>query len=246
MLKIYVADTAALSEERVFWEYMDRVDETRQEKVWQCRNEEDRKRSLLAGYLIQVGVRNWMDGVGGHHAGEAPLSLSYTYGRNGKPFLKDYGEVCFSLSHSGRYVMGAFSNHEVGVDVQKHRETRLDMARRFFAGEDKALLERLGEEHASDNFYRIWAVKESYMKLTGEGMRQGMDATVLEPEGEGLCCGRILRKDRKTGDAYFVLSDRLEEYSMAVCSSDKLADIKYKEIIIGKASDGKMTGDDGK
>ena len=233
MLKIYVADTAALSEESVFWDYMDRVDETRQEKVWQCRNEEDRKRSLLAGYLIQVGVRNWMNGEGGQQEDAAPLSLAYTYGRNGKPFLKDYGEVCFSLSHSGKYVMGAFSNHEVGSDVQKHRETRLDMAERFFADEDKALLERLGAENVSDNFYRIWTVKESYMKLTGEGMRQGMDATVVEPSGEGLHLGRILRKDKKTENAYFVVSDKLSEYSMAVCSYDKLADIYIKEIKIG-------------
>ncbi len=233
MLKIYVADTAALSEESVFWDYMDKVDETRREKVWQCRNEEDRKRSLLAGYLIQVGMKNWIGERGGEQEDTAPLALVYTYGENGKPFLKDYGEVCFSLSHSGKYAAGAFSNHDVGIDVQKHRGTRYDMAGRFFAEEDKALLERLGEENSNDNFYRIWAVKESYMKLTGEGMRQGLDATVVEPAGEGLQRGRVRRKDGRTGNAYFVISDRLEEYSIAVCSYDELADINIKEIEIG-------------
>ena len=233
MLKVYVADTAALSEESVFWDYMDRVDETRQEKVWQCRNAEDRKRSLLAGYLIQVGVRSWMNGEGGLQKDAAPLSLVYTYGRNGKPFLKDCGGICFSLSHSGKYVIGAFSDHEVGIDVQKHRETKLDIAERFFAEEDNALLERLGAENASENFYRIWTVKESYMKLTGEGMRQGMDATIVEPSGKGLHCGRILRKNGETENAYFIINDQLNEYSVAVCSYDKLADIYFKEIEIG-------------
>lgn len=233
MLKVYVADTAALSEESVFWDYMDRVDETRQEKVWQCRNEEDRKRSLLAGYLIQVGMKNWIGEEGGLQADAAPLSLAYTYGENGKPFLKDYGGVCFSLSHSGKYVMSAFSNHEVGIDVQKHRGTRFAMAERFFTDEDNALLERLGAENANENFYRIWTVKESYMKLTGEGMRQGLDATVVEPVGEGLHYGRVLRKNGRTENAYFAVSDRLEEYSIAVCSYDKLADIYIKEVQIG-------------
>ena len=233
MLRVYIADTAALSEESIFWDYMDRVDETRQEKVWQCRNEEDRKRSLLAGYLIQVGMKNWIDKGGGLQEDAAPLSLVYTYGENGKPFLRDYREVCFSLSHSGKYVIGAFSNQEVGIDVQKHRGMRSGMAERFFTEEDNALLKHLGAEHAIENFYRIWTVKESYMKLTGEGMRQGLDATVVEPEGEDLRCGRVLRKNEKTKKAYFITSDRLEEYSIAVCSYEKLTDIYIKEVEIG-------------
>ena len=232
MLKVYVADTAALSNESVFWEYMDKVDETRQEKVWLCRNEEDRKRSLLAGYLIQVGMKNWIGEGGGPQADAAPLPLAYTYGENGKPFLRDYGEVCFSLSHSGKYVIGAFSGNEVGIDVQKHRGTRFDMADRFFTEEDNALLERLGADNAAANFYRIWTVKESYMKLTGEGMRQGLDATVLEPAGVGLHCGRVVRKNGSTENAYFVISDELEDYSIAVCSYEKIADIYLKEVEI--------------
>lgn len=233
MLNIYIADTAALSEESVFWDYMDKVDETRQEKVWQCRNGEDRKRSLLAGYLIQVGMKNWISQENGAQEDAVPLALAYTYGENGKPFFKDYNEIYFSLSHSGHYVTGVFSNHEVGIDVQKHRGMQYDMAGRFFAEEDKSLLERLGEENGNDNFYRMWAVKESYMKLTGEGMRQGLDATVVEPDGEGLHCGRVRRKDGKTENAFFTVSDILEKYSMAVCSYDKLADIHIKEVEIG-------------
>lgn len=233
MLKVYVADTMALSEEDIFWDYMDRVDETRREKVWQCRNEEDRKRSLLAGYLIQVGIRNWLKEKGGPQLDAAPLSLAYVYGENGKPFLKDYGGVSFSLSHSGRYVIGAFSDHEVGADVQKHKIIRFGMAERFFTEGDNTLLERLGPENANVNFYRIWAVKESYMKLTGEGMRQGLDATVVEPEGEGLHCGRVIRKNGSTGDAYFAVNDSLEDYSIAVCSYGELADIYMDKVKIG-------------
>lgn len=232
MLRVYIADTTALFEESVFWYYLDRVDETRKEKVWQCRNEEDQKRSLLAGYLIQVGMKDWIGEESGLQMDAAPLSLAYTYGENGKPFLKDYKEVRFSISHSGKYVMAAFSNREIGIDVQKHRENRFHMADRFFSQEDKALLERLGAENLNKNFYRIWTIKEAYMKLTGEGMRQGLDTTIVEPAGEGFHFGRIRRKDGKTENAYFVICDKLDEYSIAVCSEDKITDIYIREIEI--------------
>lgn len=232
MIQVYIADTDALSHPETFRHYMDRIDETRREKVWQCRKEEDRKRSLLAGYLIQVGMKERCVKESGGLADTAPLSLSYAYGENGKPYFSDYPQIKFSLSHSENYVVAAFDVEEIGIDIQYRKQLRFHMAERFFSPEDKALLDKLGENEDYLHFYRMWTVKEAYMKLTGEGLQQGLDRTVVEPDVRDQTIGRIRKRNSQEG-AYYKLFDTLaEKYSIAVCSSSRISDIKIKEVVL--------------
>ena len=232
MIKIYMGDITALSDGNIFRKYIELLDETRRNKVRQCKNEEDKKRSLLAGYLIQVGVKEWIWEESGLQADAAPLSLSYVYGEDGKPYLRDHKDIHFNISHSGQYVTAAFSSEEVGIDIQHHRELRTDIAGRFFSAQDKELLKRM--EDREDGFYRMWAVKEAYMKLTGEGMRQRMDVTAMKAEREGsiiiLDKGIIYKKEQENNSAYFWIYDKIMKYSIAVCSYGETADINIKEI----------------
>lgn len=221
MIKIYKSDTAALDDREVFEAYKKMVDDTRKAKIEKCRNEEDKKRSLLAGYLIQVGVREWIGEESGLQ-NAMPLSLSYTYGENGKPYLVGIPNLHFSLSHSGSYVVVAFSEREVGIDIQHHRPMKEKIAERFFSEEDNALLRQLEAAGDGEGFYRIWAIKEAYMKLTGEGLRQGLHTTMLEKD-------RIIRKNG-SGGAFFKIFDELEYYSIAVCSDSQIADIESREV----------------
>ena len=57
MIRIYRADTALLPDEEAVLRNMVFLDEERKRKVWQCKNLEDKKRSLLAGYLIREGAK---------------------------------------------------------------------------------------------------------------------------------------------------------------------------------------------
>lgn len=222
MIKIYVADTKALSAEAVFRKYFLLMDEERKQKVRQCKREEDKKRSLLAGYLLQVAMREQTEKKSGLQENATPLSLSYRYGENGKPYLKNYHDIFFSLSHSGAYVIAVFSDREIGADLQEQRSIKEGLADRFFSTKDRELYRKTklltaGEEAAS--FCRIWAVKEAYMKLTGEGMKQGLASTALIVDDcfKEIWETGIIRG--KGGDAYFHMYDIIEGYSLAVCSN---------------------------
>ena len=51
---------------------------------------------------------------------------NFTYTEHGKPYLSDYSDVHFNISHSGEYVVCSVSDKPVGVDIQKiskYRET---------------------------------------------------------------------------------------------------------------------------
>ncbi len=103
-------------------------------------------------------------------------------GEQGKPYIRELPQLHFSISHSGEYWVCAFSDAPLGLDLQRHTglatpDSKQKMsngeklARRFFHPSEIAWLNR----HGYDQFERIWACKESYVKYTGVGLRNGLD-----------------------------------------------------------------------
>ena len=73
----------------------------------------------------------------------------------GKPFFKDIPQVRISLSHSGKYLVCAFSEEEIGLDLQEcitPRTEVLRIAKRFFTSEEyDALLSIYGKDEKEGN-----------------------------------------------------------------------------------------------
>lgn len=90
----------------------------------------------------------------------------------GKPYFSHHPEICFSISHSGEYWTCAFSDTEIGLDIQieDNRRQRERIAGRFFSAEEQTYL----TECDYKEFYDIWAMKEAYLKYTGEGLARGL------------------------------------------------------------------------
>lgn len=93
------------------------------------------------------------------------------YGENEKPYLADFLDVHFNLSHSGERVMCVLSPFDVGCDVEIIKGDRGRLAERFFKPEESAWIKHFETlEKQSEAFYRLWTLKECYMKVTGRGM----------------------------------------------------------------------------
>lgn len=119
-----------------------------------------------------------------------PIPLTYQYGKNGKPYFRDY-PFYFNLSHSGDYVFCVLSFNEVGADIQQHSSNDNErLAERFFSAQEVASLQGC-KEGKNDLFYRLWARKEAYGKLTGEGIAATMGINFL-PGAEQTVGDRIL------------------------------------------------------
>ena len=110
--------------------------------------------------------------------GQADLTLAV--GPHGKPYFLHAPQLHFSISHSGRRWLCAFSDAPVGLDVQQHRVCqRQALARRFFSPAEQLFL----EQRAYAPFFDLWCAKESYLKYTGEGL-SGLEAVcTVSPEG---------------------------------------------------------------
>ena len=125
----------------------------------------------------------------------------------------------FNLSHSGDYVLCAVSSAEIGTDIQQHCGKNVErLARRFFTEREAAALEQAGEEREKRErlFYRLWARKEAYGKLTGKGIAAALEVdflpggTVSSPYG---CSSGEVGGKRLLWEEY----DSIAGYSIALC-----------------------------
>lgn len=126
---------------------------------------------LLLAYMLQ-------------HYSETPYDTAVLlYGTNGKPYFE--GSMCpyFSISHSGDRACVALAQAPVGLDYQKMVQKRdlPAIAARYFSKEECRAYHKAPCRKRLSYFYRIWTLKESYLKYTGEGMRRPLQSFSLVP-----------------------------------------------------------------
>ena len=85
----------------------------------------------------------------------------------------------FNLSHTEDMILCAVTvGCPIGVDVEDTSRPAdfLPLARRFFHPAETALLENLSADQLPLAFYRLWTLKEAYLKALGAGLTGRLDA----------------------------------------------------------------------
>ena len=136
------------------------------------------------------------------------LAASLEKGPYGKPYLTEYPEIHFNISHSGGWAVCALASMPCGVDIQERRSirSRRMVERTMNAREQRQILEA---EDGTGEFIKLWTYKESCIKLSGEGLHQ--DMKTLKPPA----CHQFfwLEKDLAgcvAGEESFTLEIRIE------------------------------------
>lgn len=137
-----------------------------------------------------------------------------SYNEQGKPYFPTHQDVFFNLSHSGTKVMCAISDKPIGCDTQKMNEkddTHLSIARRFFTENEFIYLNELSADDRKTEFYRIWTLKESYVKMAGTGLAKDLSEFEI-----------VINKDRvfvNDDSCYCHEIDMFKDYRFAYCSA---------------------------
>ena len=121
------------------------ISEAQKEKVFLFKNEKDQMRCLLSSYLISQLSKEELQ--------KNPM---------GKPYYPNGPH--FNISHSGKYVIMAVSNQEVGVDIEEDAEKNMDILLKIFNEAESKMI----KEHA--DFYYLWCAKESLIKCMGSSV----------------------------------------------------------------------------
>ena len=125
--------------------------------------------------------------LGGRYLGQDGRTLQISFGDHGKPrWQKPCGNLRFSLSHSGVWVMIVFSERrEVGIDVQSiGRRSLLDcmkIAKHAFHPDEVDFLKSCAEDIRLQKFYEIWTCKEAVIKASGTGVHGEMEKFSVLP-----------------------------------------------------------------
>lgn len=108
-------------------------------------------------------------------------------GAGGKPELVEgqAANLYFNISHTRGCVACLVGRRPmIGVDVEsRERRTAMEMGERLFAPAEVALLRDCEAEERWERFFRIWTLKEAYLKGSGVGLRRPLDsfAFALDP-----------------------------------------------------------------
>lgn len=209
-MRLYALDLGQLTQSQ--WEdRMETLSRQRQEKAQNCRREEDRIRSIGAGWLLQYALEQ--AGVGK----DAQQMCQNPYG---KPELMKQ-PVQFSLSHGGSWAVCAVGETPVGVDVESPR-CSMEVAARWFPEEEVSLVEKLPAEEQKWALCRLWTAREAFLKALGCGLTVPMKSFGVELRPEGA-----ILKQTLTSQKFLLHEYQLPDSRVCLCTTEPRPVLEY-------------------
>lgn len=208
--KVYITNIEPLGDEGLFQSLYELMPACRREKIDRLKCVPDKYRSLAVGALLMYALKKE----------NISLSTPVKTEENGKPYLEG-NPVYFNLSHSGDMAMCVISDTRVGCDIElMKKQPNLRVAQRFFSEEEYKSIKEKGD------FYKIWTLKESFVKLSGEGIKGIADSFSFDES-----CDKIYCESHFMGDyCYsFVLGDRRPETEILLPDIKEIKDRLYED-----------------
>lgn len=204
MVKVYIAEVSPLADDSLYRKLYERAPVDRRTKADSFLFQKDKMLSIGAWTLLCHALQQ-----------EGITEFSVGLYENGKPYLAGKSDVYFNLSHSGRMVMCAVAEQEVGCDVEQKGSLDPALAEYAMTAEEwKRIYSSQDPGEQEEMFFRLWTLKESYMKAAGAGMR-------LAPDSFGISFdnGRLSVHGHENDWDYFFKEYQLDDgYCYACCS----------------------------
>lgn len=153
-------------------QYYNLLSQTEQQRWQGIRTEKGKRCFLVSRAMIRTLL--------GTAIGCPPTALTVTVDTLGKPFIdRPTTRWQFNVSHSHGLVSLALAyNIAVGVDVEYQRRNieTLQLARHFFHPRELQQLEALPTDEQQQHFFKLWTLKEAYVKAIGSGLTHALDS----------------------------------------------------------------------
>ncbi|MGL5042399.1 MAG: 4'-phosphopantetheinyl transferase family protein [Culicoidibacterales bacterium] len=156
-MKIFMEDLRAKSATEIDGFY-NKLTPSEKERIQRYHKRSDQIQALYSKKMLT-------DFLERHNLDKASVEVS----KSGKKFLKK-GEIHFSISHSGNFVVFVEHEDEVGVDVEKIALYDKKIGELCFSRLENRLLDNSLISERDCLFTKIWTRKESYVKMTGSGL----------------------------------------------------------------------------
>ncbi len=221
-MNLYSMNIQCLKDLKTFESQYEKASVLRKRKIDAFRMEKEKLRCLAADVIFRQGVSDYEN----ERKKERQDQLQQFFGTYGKPYLKTFPELFFNISHSGDFVVAAFGEEEIGIDIQLIKSFKDTMAERFFTLEEQHYIKRnteKQEQNMEKQGILMWACKESYLKYTGEGLHRALNSFSVDLESQ---C--VLDVNTKETLAYLKVLNQEElgishEYLCVLCKKSPFA-----------------------
>ena len=197
-MEVYYFDIEPLRNKAAFEAQLEKITEGRLERIEKSQSTADKLRLMGSGLLINfIKTKYFVDS-------------DVAVDKHGKPYFVN-SDLKFNISHSGRYVVAAVSDFEVGIDIQKKKADKHRIAEKnFLQGECAYINAGANDEERHQRFCEVWTLKEAYIKNIGMGLRKPLNSfeIMFRPEGPVI---RNLTEYRYT---QFMMNDK---YIVSIC-----------------------------
>jgi 4'-phosphopantetheinyl transferase len=138
----------------------------------------------------------------------SPEPIQFTYNEYGKPSISSGQNpgLKFNLSHSGSMAAYALtSGPNVGIDIEQCNASlaTLDVAKQFFADGEVQHLSQCPSSSFCAEFFRIWTLKEAFVKGIGKGL--SVDLRAFQVSSAAPQSANWLVKDDVSGSDRWML-----------------------------------------
>lgn len=133
----------------------------------------------------------------------------FSYESNGKPYLLEYPDIFFNISHCRKGIAVVVSDSPSGIDIEEIQYDE-NLAPVILNPEELAAVK--GAEQKDVKFTSFWTLKESFLKLTGEGIKDNMKNVLSEVDGVNFTTevrrpeGYVLSLATKTRSSSFFIN----------------------------------------
>lgn len=127
----------------------------RREKFNKLKKKRDKENCVASYLLLKKALKDF--GI---------ENFEIVIGENGKPFLKDNGNIFFNISHTTSGVAVVADENPVGIDIQDILEAKNAVIERCFSEREKEII--FSSPSPEKDFTRLWTLKESAVKCSAE------------------------------------------------------------------------------
>ena len=221
--RLYMMNVDALNDDALWQAAYSRLSKARKDKADHFAFRKDRNLSLGAGLLLNYALCAY---------GLREEKMLYGAWKNRKPFFPNNPDIHFNLSHSGSMAICAVSEAEVGCDIEQFSDIGIEIAAHGFTKREYAdIVSRASEAERTEQFFRYWSLKESYMKFTGLGMSLQPDSFEIQMDKTQM--------PALQGGAFepvrFTEYRTIPGYACAVCSASDFADTPLTRVTVAQS-----------
>ena len=166
-MKIFKIRSQKPLEDRMFFSLLELIEEEDRKQILRYQFWQDRQRSLLGHLLSRYAI------IQEYALTNKEIQIRrHAYG---KPYIKDYSQIHYNISHSGEWVVVAIGKSPIGIDVENRREDWDLIGEQVFSESEK---------YWSQNSYKrkaiLWTIKEAYVKYLGIGLSKSLNSFSID------------------------------------------------------------------